>query len=222
YTYENPMVARGLSLPGMAWATTATRASNWHPLTWISLMLDVSLFGISPGASHVVNVVFHAANTLLLFVLMRRLTGTLWRSAAVAGLFAVHPLHVESVAWIAERKDVLATFVGLLTIGAWAAWTRDPRPRRYAIALGLFALGLAAKPMLVTWPFVLLLLDYWPLGRLADPIGKEHQRSASHREAATGIGSLVWEKLPLFALVAASAVVTSVAQSRAGAVQTFA
>src|SRR5438132_2997848 len=128
YTYESPMVARGLSLPGLAWATTATRASNWHPLTWISLMLDVSLFGIDPGASHVVNVVFHAANTLLLFVLMRRLTGALWRSAAVAGLFAVHPLHVESVAWIAERKDVLATFFGLLTIGAWAAWTREPRP----------------------------------------------------------------------------------------------
>jgi Tfp pilus assembly protein PilF len=203
YTYENPMVARGLSLEGISWAASAGLASNWHPLTWISLMLDVSLFGMSPGAFHVVNVAFHAANALLLLFLLRRLTGTFWRSAAVAGLFALHPLHVESVAWIAERKDVLATFFGLLTIGAWAAWTREPRPRRYALALILYALGLTAKPMLVTWPFVLLLLDYWPL----------------RRTTTLPLARLVREKAPFFALSAASSVATFLAQRAGGAVQ---
>jgi len=203
YVVQNPMVNRGLTLEGIAWAFTSTRASNWHPLSWISLMLDVSLFGVSPGASHVVNVAIHAANAVLLLELLRRLTGALWRSAAVAGLFALHPLHVESVAWIAERKDVLSALFGLLTIGAYAAWTRDPRPRWYAITLGFFALGLTAKPMLVTWPFVLLLLDYWPLGRAA----------------AVPMSGLVREKLPFFALSAASCVATFLAQRAGGAVQ---
>jgi protein O-mannosyl-transferase len=203
YVVNNPMVARGLSLEGIGWALTSSHASNWHPLTWISLMLDVSLFGVRPGPSHVVNIVLHAANALLLLLVLERLTGAFWRSAAVAGLFALHPLHVESVAWVSERKDVLAALLGLLTIGAYAAWAREPGPRRYAIALGLFALGLTAKPMLVTWPFVLLLLDYWPLGRAA----------------AAPMGRLVREKLPFFALSAASCVATFLAQRAGGAVQ---
>ena len=203
YVVLNPMVNRGLTLEGIAWAFTSSRASNWHPLTWISLMLDASLFGASPGVFHAVNVIIHAVNAVLLLALLWGLTGALWRSAAVAGFFALHPLHVESVAWIAERKDVLSALFGLLTIGAYAAWTREPRPRRYAIALGLFALGLTAKPMLVTWPFVLLLLDYWPLGRAA----------------AAPMGRLVREKLPFFALSAASCAATFLAQRAGGAVQ---
>ena len=203
YIVENPMVNGGLSLPGIAWAFTGSRGSNWHPLTWISLMLDVSLFGLRPGAFHVVNVVLHAANGVLLLLLLRRLTGAFWRSAMVAGLFALHPMHVESVAWIVERKDVLSTLLGLLTLGAYAAWAREPTPRRYAMALGLFALGLLAKPMLVTWPFVLLLLDHWPLGRTA---------SVPWRR-------LLLEKLPFLVLSAASSVVTFLVQRAGGAVQ---
>jgi protein O-mannosyl-transferase len=203
YVVDNPMVARGLSLEGIGWALTSSHASNWHPLTWISLMLDVSLFGVRPGPSHVVNVVLHAANALVLLLVLERLTGAFWSSVAVAGLFALHPLHVESVAWISERKDVLATLFGLLTIAAYAAWISEPSPRRYATALGLFFLGLTAKPMLVTWPFVLLLLDYWPLGRAA----------------RVPIPRLVREKLPFFALSAASSVATFLAQRAGGAVQ---
>lgn len=203
YVVDNPMVNRGLTLEGIAWAFTSSHASNWHPLTWISLMLDVSLFGVSPGASHVVNVVIHAANAVLLFALLRATTGAPWRSAAVAGLFALHPLHVESVAWIAERKDVLSAFFGLLTLGAYAAWTHDPRPRRYAIALGFFALGLMAKPMLVTWPFVMLLLDHWPL----------------RRTGAVPAARLVREKAPFFALSVACSAMTVFAQRTGGALQ---
>ena len=203
YVVNNPMVSRGLTLEGIGWALTSSHASNWHPLTWISLMLDVSLFGVSPGASHVVNVAIHAASAVLLLSLLRGATGALWRSAVVAGLFALHPLHVESVAWIAERKDVLSALFGLLTIGAYAAWTRDPRPRRYAMALGLFALGLMAKPMLVTWPFVLLLLDHWPL----------------RRTATVPAARLVREKAPFFALSAACSVITVLAQRAGGALQ---
>jgi protein O-mannosyl-transferase len=203
YISENPMVSGGLSLPGMAWAFTAGRGSNWHPLTWLSLMLDASLFGTKPGAFHAVNAAFHAANALVLFLLLRSLTGGFWRSAVVAGLFALHPLHVESVAWIVERKDLLSTLLGLLTLAAYAAWTRRPGPGRYALALGLFALGLMAKPMLVTWPFVLLLLDHWPLRRTTTVPWRR----------------LVLEKLPFLALSLASSAVTFLVQRAGGAVQ---
>ena len=221
YIQENPMVNRGVTLAGLAWAFTTFHAGNWHPLTWIAHMIDSQLFGMIAGGHLLVNALIHAANTLLLFWFLFRTTQARWSSALVAALFALHPLHVESVAWASELKDTLCTFFGLLSLIAYVRYAEAPAIRRYAWVAIMLALGLMAKPMLVTWPFVMLLLDYWPLGRLADPIGKERQRSASHSEAATGIASLVWEKLPLFALVAASAVVTSVAQSHLGAVRTF-
>jgi 4-amino-4-deoxy-L-arabinose transferase-like glycosyltransferase len=165
YVSENPHVVAGLTWPAVKWAFTTTHAGNWHPVTWLSHMLDVQLFGLDAGAHHVTNVVLHAANSLLLFWLWLRMTGALGRSAFVAALFAVHPLHVESVAWIAERKDVLSAFFGLLCLLAYQAYARDPRPWRYALVVVTLALALLSKPMLVTLPALLLLLDWWPLGR---------------------------------------------------------
>ncbi|HET6370756.1 MAG TPA: tetratricopeptide repeat protein [Nitrospiria bacterium] len=171
YVTENPHVKAGLSLEGMRWAFTTTTAGNWHPLTWLSHMLDVQLFALSPGPHHLVNLLFHLINTLLLFLVLLRMTKQLWPSAFTAALFAVHPLHVESVAWIAERKDVLSTFFGLLTLWAYLRYAEVSgglqRLYRYLLVLLLFALGLMAKPMLVTLPFVLLLIDYWPLQRVS-------------------------------------------------------
>jgi hypothetical protein len=181
YVTENPHVVRGLTPEGIAWAFTTGDAANWHPVTWLSHMLDVQLFGVDPGPHHLMNVLLHIANTLLLFGLLLTLTGAVWRSAFVAALFAVHPLHVESVAWIAERKDVLSTLFWMLTLWAYIRYVRAhgstagaagppaaSRSRRgfYLLMLAFFALGLMAKPMLVTLPFVLLLLDVWPLERL--------------------------------------------------------
>src|SRR6266436_8878989 len=197
YIEGNPMVNRGVTLGGLAWAFTTFHSGNWHPLTWIAHMIDSQLFGTIAGGHLLVNALIHAANTLLVFWFLSRTTHARWSSALVAALFALHPLHVESVAWAAERKDTLATFFGLLSLIAYTRYAEAPSIRRYAWVAIMLALGLLAKPMLVTWPFVMLLLDYWPLGRIADPMGKKHQRSASHREAATGIASLVWEKLPL-------------------------
>ena len=221
YIQENPMVNRGVTLAGVAWAFTTFYATNWHPLTWISHMLDCQLFGTNAGHHLLVNVLIHATNTLLVFWFVLRTTHARWPSALVAALFALHPLHVESVAWVSERKDTLSTFFGLLSLIAYVRYAKAPSISRYAWVAIALALGLLAKPMLVTWPFVMLLLDYWPLGRLAGPMVKEHRRGAPHKEAATGIASLVWEKLPLFALVAASAIITFVAQSQGGAVRTF-
>lgn len=193
------MVQRGLSAKGVAWAFTTFRQANWHPLTWISLMADASIGGGAPGAFHIANVVYHAAATILLFLLLVRLTGCEGRSATVALLFAIHPLRVESVVWIAERKDVLSLALGFAALYAWVLWVEKPSRARYATALGLFAAGLLAKPMLVTLPVLMLLLDRWPLDRF---------------DLVRGLR----EKLPFFALSAASAVVTFVAQSRGGAV----
>jgi len=222
YIRENPMVNRGVTLAGLTWAFTTFYAANWHPLTWIAHMIDSQLFDMNAGAHLLVNAVIHVANTLLLFWLLFGTTRARWPSALVAALFALHPLHVESVAWAAERKDTLSTFFGLLSLIAYVRYAAAPSIRRYAWVAMTLALGLLAKPMLVTWPFVMLLLDYWPLRRLADATSKEYRRGASHRGAATGIASLVREKLPLFAIVAVSAVITFVAQSHGGAVRTFA
>jgi len=196
YVTHNPNVKAGLTWHGVVWAFRATEAHNWHPLTWLSHMLDCQLFGPNPGAHHLVNVAFHALNAVLLYLVLGRMTGAWWRSAAVAALFALHPLQVGSVAWIAERKNLLSTSFWLLTLWAYAryaeATTRASKRNAYSLALVCFALGLMCKPMLVTVPFVLLLLDGWPLRRL---------------QLAT-LGSRLVEKLPFFALGAASSAAT--------------
>jgi tetratricopeptide (TPR) repeat protein len=212
YIKENPVVNRGVTLAGLAWAFTTFHQANWHPLTWIAHMIDSQLFGIKAGGHLLVNALIHVANTLLVFWFLLRTTHARWPSALVAALFALHPLHVESVAWASERKDTLSTFFGLLSLIAYVRYAEAPSIRRYAWTAIMLALGLLAKPMLVTWPFVMLLLDYWPLRRFD---------LTSRREVATKLWPLVREKLPLFALVAASAVVTSVAQSHGGGVRAF-
>ncbi|HEV2392730.1 MAG TPA: hypothetical protein VG146_10255 [Verrucomicrobiae bacterium] len=217
YVTQTPQVLAGLTWRGLAWAFTTGWAGNWHPLTWASHMLDVTLFGVSPGAHHAVNLLLHVTNTLLLFFLLKRLTGSLWRSALVAGLFAVHPMHVQTVAWVSERKDLLSAFFGFLTIWAYANYAaKAPHARRstldvlppYLLSLALFALGLMSKPMLVTLPFVLLLLDFWPLQRLQPSL-----RSVSPR--------ILIEKLPFLALSAISSFVTLRVQQAGGAVATL-
>jgi hypothetical protein len=173
YVTNNRLVQRGFTQAGIEWAFTTYRATYWHPLTWLSHMLDCELFGVNAGAQHYVNVLFHTANAVLLLLLLFRLTGALWPGAFVAALFAWHPLPVESVAWIAQRKNVLSTFFGLLALSAYARFAqkraREPSSRLftldYSLALIFYALGLMSKPMLVTLPFVMLLLDYWPLQR---------------------------------------------------------
>src|SRR6476469_6831379 len=212
YIRENPMVNRGLTSAGLAWAFTTFHVANWHPLTWISHMIDCQLFGTNAGRHLLVSTLIHVANTLLVFWFLLRTTRARSPSALVAALFALHPLHVESVAWASERKDTLSTFFGLLSLIAYVRYAEARSIRRYAWVAVMLALGLLAKPMLVTWPFVMLLLDYWPLGRFD---------FTSRREVATKVWPLVREKLPLFALVAASAVITFLAQSHGGAVRDF-
>src|SRR5436190_8606181 len=166
YIQENPMVNRGVTLAGLAWAFTTFHATNWHPLTWISHMIDCQLFGTNAGRHLLVNALIHVANTLLVFCFLLRTTHARWPSALVAALFALHPLHVESVAWASERKDTLSTFFGLLSLIAYMRYAEAPSINRYAWVAITLALGLLAKPMLVTWPLIMLLLDYWPLHRL--------------------------------------------------------
>jgi tetratricopeptide (TPR) repeat protein len=209
YLTDNPHVLQGLSAEGLRWAF-GFRAANWHPLTWLSHMLDVELFGIRAGRHHLVGVLFHLLNTLLLFQFVRTATGATGRSAAVAALFGLHPLHVESVAWVAERKDVLSAFFGLLAALAYVRAARRSGPLRIWPAALLLALALAAKPMLVTLPLLLLLLDFWPLGRLGDP----GQGTAAAWQA---LGRRIREKLPLLALAGASSVLTVLAQAEGGA-----
>jgi protein O-mannosyl-transferase len=215
YIRDNPMVIGGLTLKGVAWAFTTFHAANWHPLTWLSHMIDSQIFGLNAGGHLFINTVIHVLNTLLIFFFLKRVTGARWRSATVAALFALHPLHVESVAWAAERKDTLATFFGLLSLRAYARYAEATSWKRYALVALWLGLGLMAKPMLVTWPFVLLLLDYWPLRRL------EWRSSDGLRRLGKAWMPLIREKLPLFCLVAASMVVTYIAQTHGGAVRGF-
>ena len=205
YVYENPRVRAGLTWDGVTWAFTTMDESNWHPLTWLSHMLDCQLFGLNAGFHHLVNVLLHILNSVLLYLLLKSMTDAPWRSAMVAALFALHPLHVESVAWVSERKDVLSTLFFILTLWAYGQYAAHPSLPRYGLVFGCLALGLMAKTMLVTVPFVLLLLDYWPLERL-----KEGDQGSS-------VSWLIVEKVPLFALVALSSVVTFIAQQRGGA-----
>ena len=209
YVYENPIVSGGLNIAGVKWAFTTFHSANWHPLTWISHMLDATLFGKSAGGHHLTNVIFHSANSVLSFIVFRQLTGDVWKSAIVAFLFAVHPAHVESVAWVSERKDVLSTLFWLLAMLAYVRYARESESKRmlsgaYFLVVLFFVLGLISKPMLVTLPFVLLLCDYWPLERL---------------KSTSDLKALVIEKLPLFALSGISAYITVLAQASYGAIQ---
>jgi tetratricopeptide (TPR) repeat protein len=205
YVYENTKITGGLSLSGIAWAFTHIHSMNWHPLTTISHMLDCQLYGLKAGAHHFTNVLLHSIAAILLFLALQYMTGAFWRSAFVAAVFAIHPLHVESVAWIAERKDVLSGVFFMLTLLAYVHYARAPSIWRYLMVVFVFALGLMSKPMLVTLPFVLLLLDHWPLGRI--------------REEGSNVGrqlfKLAVEKIPLIVLSAVSSVVTFVAQKGA-------
>ena len=220
YVTENSHVKAGLTAEGIRWAFTTGHASNWHPLTWVSHMLDWQIFGNRPWGHHLTNVLLHSLNTLLLFLVLRRMTGAYWQSLMVALLFGLHPLRVESVAWVAERKDVLSTFFWMLTMWAYVLYAekiKDQRPKLkvcYGLTLLFFACGLMSKPMLVSLPFVLLLLDWWPLGRIID-LGNE----ARARLGQVTLKRAVLEKLPLFAMAALSSAVTFVVQHQGGAVK---
>jgi tetratricopeptide (TPR) repeat protein len=250
YISENPHVNTGLSWPNVGWAFSTGYAGNWHPLTWISHMVDVQCFGLRPGWHHFVNLLFHSANSALLFLVLIRMTGATWRSAFVAALFGWHPQHVESVAWASERKDVLSAFFFMLTLLAYAKWVRNKFENRkptsfvksstevkkpetnskkespshsaffYVLALLCFALGLLSKPMLVTVPFLLLLLDFWPLGRVSgiECRGDGHMEVRSSKFEVRNIFYLFVEKLPFFALTIASSIATFMAQKGGGAV----
>ena len=211
YVTENAQIQQGLSLDSVLWAMTTIEEANWHPLTWLSHMMDVQLFGLNPGGHHLTNLLLHIANVLLLFGVLQQMTGAVWLSALVAALFALHPLNVESVAWVAQRKTVLSTMFWLLTVLAYVRYVKKPNWGRYLGMMGIFVLGLMAKPMLVTLPCVLLLLDYWPLKRL----GKDS------KEFWERLPRLAAEKLPLLIPVAAISVVTLEAQSQAGAISTW-
>ena len=208
YITRNPHVAGGLTVDNIFWAFRSLYASNWHPLTWISHMLDVQIFGMNPSGHHFTNILIHASNAVLLFFVLTRMTGARWQSMTVAVLFALHPLHVESVAFVAERKDVLSMLFWMLTMLAYFSYVRYPSILRYSVVMLLYAMGLMAKPMLVSLPFILLLLDFWPLGRW-----REHDGDVSHTII---FWRLVLEKLPLFGLAAASCIVTVVAQDAGG------
>ncbi len=209
YVYENPNIQAGITLKTIKWAFTTSHTGYWHPLTWLSYMLDWQLFGPNAGGYHFTSLVFHIANTLLLFIVLKLMTHRFWPSAFVAALFALHPLHVESVAWVTERKDVLSTFFWLLTMWAYARFASRPKVAGYLLVVALFALGLMAKPMLVTLPFVLLLLDYWPLDRLSP----KRQKAGSKYSLAY----LLIEKIPLFAMTLAACIVTFICQKKGGA-----
>ena len=216
YVTENSTVTTGLSFKSIHWAFISTEGSNWHPLTWISHMLDVDLYGLNPGGHHLTNMLLHMLNTLILFALLKRMTGATWRSAFVAAIFAIHPLHVESVAWIAERKDLLCTFFWFLALWSYTHYARRPSLKRYGMVSAFFILGLLSKPMIVTFPFLLLLLDYWPLNRffLKDgrDIGEGKRPKPIH---------IIYEKVPLLILSLGSVMVTYMAQHGGGAVDSL-
>jgi tetratricopeptide (TPR) repeat protein len=209
YVVENYHVLKGLSLEGLQWALTTFYEGNWHPLTWVSHMLDIELFGLRPGFHHLVNVLFHILNTLLLFLVLKRMTGAFWRSFFVAALFALHPLHVESVAWVAERKDVLSAFFWMLVMWFYVLYVEKPSLKRYLLVFLFLVLGLMSKPMLVTLPFVLLLLDYWPL--------KRFDFESGYRIPFR----LIREKIPLFALIFLSSMITFLSQKYGGTIRSI-
>ena len=214
YVVENPHVQNGLCLKSIVWSFTAIHSANWHPLTWISHAADITLWGLNPGAHHLTNIFFHIINALLLFYVFKRLTDNLYQSGFVAVLFALHPLHVESVAWIAERKDLLCAFFWILTMRSYFSYVESPSVKRYLPVFMFYTLSLLSKPMAVTLPFVLLILDYWPLNRLGYKKPEQSETGFLH---ITYI-YLIYEKLPLFALSLGSSIITYFAQQSGGAV----
>jgi len=206
YVSENNHILTGLTLDNLAWAFKQSHSFMWHPITSISHMLDCQIFGLKAGGHHIVNLLFHIANTLLLFAVLRKMTGAFWKSAFVAAFFALHPLNVESVAWISERKNVLSAFFWMLTVAVYIRYAKNPKFANYLLVIFVFSLALMAKPITVTLPFALLLLDYWPLNRLQ--IGNKQQ-----------IFRLVGEKIPLFLLSAVLCVITIAAQGGSDALQ---
>jgi tetratricopeptide (TPR) repeat protein len=215
YVYDNGHVQSGLSWNGVQWAFSAdsSKVGHWHPITWLSLMLDYKFFGLNPSGYHLMNLLFHILNTILLFLIFHRMTKALWQSAFVAALFAIHPLHVESVAWVTERKDVLSTFFWMLTMGAYVFYVEHKTFSRYFIILVLFTVGLMSKAMLVTLPFVLVLLDYWPLNRFQAALS-----TSDSQGKWSGLRKVIVEKLPLFALTGVFTVIPYLAAQKANAV----
>jgi len=224
YVTMNPYIQQGLTWEGAQWAFSAVStqtSGNWHPVTWLSHMLDIELFGLNPTGHHLVNVALHALNAALLFLVLSSMSGALWRSALVAALFALHPLHVESVAWVAERKDVLSTLFWMLTLMLYLAYLKRPGALRYLAALAAFALGLMAKPMLVTLPLVMLCLDFWPLRRLAASTGMPEAAPPGEASPGAPAGEKSWpglvlEKLPFLGLTALFCAVALYAQHQGG------
>jgi len=218
YVTTNRHVQSGLTWTNIIWAFTTTETANWHPLTWLSLLVDHELYAMNAGGYHWTNLLFHLANTLLLLILLSRITGSFWKSTFVAALFGLHPLHIESVAWVSERKDVLSSFFGLLTLLVYSGYARQQTRKRYYLTLFLFSLSLMSKPMMVTLPFVMLLMDYWPLNRFnSNPIESAiapNQFSAGHLKK---MWPSVFEKIPFFIFSLISGIITIVAQHQGGA-----
>jgi len=226
YVTDNPYVCKGLTAKGIIWAFTSIHKGHWHPMTWISHMVDYSLYGLNPNGHHIANLLFHIANTLLLFLLLYRMTNLPWRSGFVAALFALHPLHVESVAWVAERKEVLSAFFWILAMWTYVYYVEKPKVNRYLLVASCFLLALMSKPMAVTFPFALLLLDYWPLGRLR--FGKTDNGlnpttlgsgNVCHRKVS--VLGLVLEKVPLFLISAVLSLFTIFAHWGSGAISSL-
>jgi tetratricopeptide (TPR) repeat protein len=223
YVTENSYVQHGLTREGIVWAFTTMHFAQWHPVTWLSHMLDCQVYGLNPGGHHVSNLLLHTANALLLFLVLQGMTGRTWPSALVAVLFGLHPLHVEPVAWVSARKDLLSTFFWMLTLGSYLYYVREPGISRYFPVLILFVLGLMAKQMIVTLPFVLFLLDYWPLRRF--PAGEGNPQAPQSSEPGhekPSVFALVVEKMPLLVVAGAASIVAFVAQDRGGALESFA
>jgi Flp pilus assembly protein TadD len=226
YVIRNPHVNSGLTLEGIKWAFTAFHANNWHPITWLSHMVDCEIYGLNAGGHHFTNLILHIINTLLLFLVFKWITGAIWESAFIAALFAIHPLHVESVAWVAERKDVLSAFFGMLTIWAYARYAENLSLSRYLTALLCFIFGLMSKPMLVTLPFVLLLLDFWPLKRFQFLPADDESYFQTQRYSDKGFKrgtllNLILEKIPFFIFVVVSSYLTFLAQQHGGVVKSL-
>ncbi len=216
YVYENEQVSNGLTLNGIVWAFTHSVSGNWHPLTIATHMIDCQLYGLDAGGHHCTNVVLHTLAVLLLFFVLREMTSAIWPSTFVAALFAIHPLRVESVAWVSERKDVLSAVFFMLTLAAYVRYTRRSSIASYLLMTFFFAFGLMSKPMLVTLPFVLLLLDYWPLARFATPTNLANDAESSNWLDRRPVAEkLIFEKIPLVVLAAVSCVIALLLQGKA-------